>query len=79
MADRELWRLKREAREVVCSVAEIRDPKHATWDTAPIGFELRVERDGDLHLTELHRNRAAIDLRSEHLRELMLRNGWAPN
>lgn len=46
----ELWRLRNDKGEIVCSVCEIRDPFRAAWDNARLGFELRVDRNGELYL-----------------------------
>lgn len=72
----ELWRLRNGGKQVVCSVTEVRDPARPAWDDARLGFELRADRNGELYLTELHRHREAIDVRSREMREALVERGW---
>ena len=59
-----------------CTVAEIRDPISDRWDERLLGVELRVERNGELYLTELHRNRETLDARCQELHDLLVTKGW---
>ena len=72
----ELWRLRSKSRELVCCIREIREPARAAWDNALLGFELRVDRNGELYLTELHRHREAIDARSGWMQKALVEKGW---
>jgi hypothetical protein len=61
-----------------CTVAEIRDPtaRRDDWDDRILGVELRVEKNGELYLTELHRDRWRLDARCRELYDLLVARGW---
>jgi hypothetical protein len=59
-----------------CTVAEVRDPDRDDWDQRVLGAELRVEKNGELYLTELHRDRQALNARCRELHDLLVAKGW---
>lgn len=69
MSERELavlWRLIAYTdRSVTCRVFE-----------APQGLELRVERDGEVHLSEVHADQPSLLARSSELRNALVEKGW---
>jgi hypothetical protein len=75
MADELLWRMKGTSSHVVARVRSIRagaGPLVEQW----VRFELRVERSGQLYLTEQFKDRAALMTRSAELRGLLVADGW---
>ena len=69
-ADRELWRVTKPDRAIVCRIREI-----PTGD-GYVGLELRVEHNSEMYLTEVHKERVAFSRRVEELRELLEAEGW---
>jgi hypothetical protein len=65
-----LWRMTKPDRVVDCRVREVRSRHFA------VGLELRVEHNGQVFLTELHRERVAFDRRVEELRAMLEAEGW---
>ena len=71
-----LWNLTSGSRVMRCTVAEILDPMRDAWDKRLLGVELRVERNGELYLTELHRKRETLYARCQELRDVLVTKGW---
>jgi hypothetical protein len=63
---RELERLWSFRREVTCEAARRQEG----------GWELRVSRDGEMYLTELHPDRDTLLARANQLRLMMRAKGW---
>jgi len=62
-------------KELRCAVREIHDPaRHPTESL--FGHELRIERNGEMYLTELYRNRDKLDMRCRELYALLVAKGW---
>ena len=65
-ADEELWRLAKGRRTAVC------------WQRLhPLGFELRLDVNGDTMRTTVERTIEAAREQSVHMRQAMLARGWA--
>lgn len=73
MADRELWRVTKPGREVVCRLREI--PHGTGWD-GYTALELRVEHNGEVFRTETHKERVAFEKRVSELRTMLEAEGW---
>ncbi len=69
-SDRLLWRMTKPGRTIVCRVREVRSRHFAD------GLEIRVEHNGQVYLTELHRERIAFHRRVEELRAMLEAEGW---
>lgn len=69
MSERELavlWRLLAYTdRYVICRVFETDQ-----------GLELRIERDGEVHLSEIHTDQQSLLNRSSELRNALVEKGW---
>jgi hypothetical protein len=64
--DEELWRLVKGRRTAVC------------WQRLhPLGFELRLDVNGDTMRTTVERSIEAAGEQSTHMRQAMLDKGWA--
>ena len=64
--DEELWRLVKGRRTAVC------------WQRLhPLGFELRLDVNGDTMRTTVERTIEAARAQSVHMRQAMLARGWA--
>jgi hypothetical protein len=72
----ELWRLRGKNGEVVCCAREIHDSARRAWDNSLLAFELRIERNGELYLTELHPRADVVERRSREMREALVEKGW---
>ena len=68
-SDRLLWRMTKPDRVVDCRVREVRSRHFA------VGLELRVEHNGQVFLTELHRERVAFDRRVYELSAMLEAEG----
>ena len=68
--DRELWRVTKPDRDIVCRVREIR-----TGD-GYVALELRVEHNGQVFRTEVHKERVGFSQRVDELRQLLEAEGW---
>lgn len=76
MPDQELWRVtKAPGRTIVCRRREI--PSGTGWD-GYVALELRVEHNGEIYLTEQHRERVRFQARVNELRAMLLDVGWTP-
>lgn len=53
---------------------EIPDP--ARHDGSLFGLELRIERAGELHLSEVFKDRKRLEARSTELRSMLIEKGW---
>ena len=42
----------------------------------PLGFELRVDIDGDTRLTQVHRQEADADIHAAALEDQFIEKGW---
>lgn len=62
-----LWRLVAMLPEepVVCAV-----------QSGPTGLELRIQRDGELHLSETYRDQLRLIERSREMRQTLIEKGW---
>jgi hypothetical protein len=69
-SDRLLWRMTKPNRTIVCRVREVLSRHFA------VGLEIRVEHNGQVYLTELHRERVMFSRRVAELRELLEAEGW---
>ncbi len=69
-SDRLLWRMTKPDRVIDCRMREVRSRQFA------VGLELRVEHNGQVFLTELHRERVAFERRVEELRAMLQAEGW---
>ena len=67
--------MARASKEVHCSVREINGPSVHQSESL-FGIELRIERDGEMYLTELYRNREKLDTRCQELHDLLVAKGW---
>lgn len=72
--DLELWRVRKVDRVMRAVVRTIR-PVTASWDDT-VGLELRVEHNGEIYLTELRRDQAALEARSAELLKSLEAHGW---
>jgi hypothetical protein len=68
--DAELWRVTKPDREIICRVRDIR-----TRDGF-VGLELRMEYNGQVLHTEVHKQRLAFDRRVNESRRLLEAEGW---
>ena len=64
-ADEQLWRLVKGRRTAVC------------WQRLhPLGFELRLDVNGDTMRTTVERTLEGVQEQSVHMRQAMLARGW---
>ena len=77
MADVELWTVTFQDRIIRCTTRPIYGPALHVAD-ALFGIELRIERNHEMYLTELYRDRAKLSARSEELHALLIVKGWQP-
>lgn len=73
ISDIELWRVHKGDRTIAC---RRRDIPHGTGWEAYVALELRVEHNGEIYLTETHRDHARFHRRVEELRDALLDSGW---
>lgn len=73
--DTELWRLARADRVIVCRQREVRGGLDENWDSQ-VTYELRVEHQVEIYLTEVHKDRTAFVRRVGQLRDALEAEGW---
>ncbi len=77
MPDTELWRLFGVVADVRATLRELRNPaQQGSWNGDLYGLELRIERAGELHLSEVFKDRAKLEMRSAELRGVLMAKGW---
>jgi hypothetical protein len=77
MRETERWKVVLSTKQVRCSVREIHGP--ALHDSQSLfGLELRIERNGEMYLTEVHKDPTKLEIRSRELHDLLIAKGWQP-
>ena len=75
MEDIELWQMRGDVKKVRCLRREIHDKEQQRGQT-PVSYELRVELEGSMYITELYYNLRILEARSDELRGLLEARGW---
>lgn len=73
--DRELWRLSKGARTMVCRERQLRGGLDDKWDSH-IAYELRIEHEGELYWSEVHTDRVEFQPRVAELPAALEAEGW---
>jgi hypothetical protein len=71
----ELWKLFIATKELRCSVREIHGPALHSAESL-FGLELRIERNGEMYLTEVHKDPTKLEIRCRELHDLLIAKGW---
>jgi hypothetical protein len=75
MEDIELWHLRGDLKKVRCLRREIHNERQHEGRTL-VGYELRVELEGSMYITELYSDLRILEARSAELREMLEARGW---